>query len=155
MKPAFKHNGRSYFIDSFDIRRATIKAFEFPKDVIGKNVFRFVTDHDYLKGVGLDGLPSDTFINPEFTKLLKLLSDDTEFHNLVQHLQQYYDDLFDCIKITEVELINKNGERFKILTENLRDASNASIYHRYIHTPVHMSEDTIHKAIENGNHIEN
>ena len=89
MKPAFKHNGRSYFIDRFDIRRATIKAFEFRKDVIGKKVFRFVTDHDYLKGVGLDGLPSDTFINPEFTKLSKLLSDDTEFHNLVQHLQQY------------------------------------------------------------------
>ena len=54
-----------------------------------------------------------------------------------------------------MELINKNGERFNILTENLRDASNVSIYHRYIHTPVNMSEDTIHKAIENGSHIEN
>ena len=132
MKPAFKHNGRSYFIDSFHVRSATIKAFEFPKDVIGKQVFRFVTNHDYLKGVGLDGLLSDTFINPEFTKLLKLLSDDTEIHNLVQHLQQYYDNLFDCIKTTEVDLVNKNGKRFNIFTENLRKTSNVSIYHSNI-----------------------
>ena len=33
--------------------------------------------------------------------------------------------------------------------------TNISIYHRYINTPIYMEASTIHKAIQNGHHIEN
>ena len=36
IKSAFKHNGRNYYIDSFDIRSATIKTSDISKEVIGK-----------------------------------------------------------------------------------------------------------------------
>ena len=52
-------------------------------------------------------------------------------------------------------MVNENGEKYNILTENLRDASNISTYHRYINTPINMSEDTIQNAIKKGNHIQN
>ena len=81
--------------------------------------------------------------------------DDTEFKDFIEWLQAYYDNLFDCIKVTKVEVVNRNGEKYDILTENLRDASNVSIYHRYIHTPIRMSEETIQQAIKKGNYIEN
>ena len=69
-------------------------------------------------------------------------------------MTQFYNDI-ECIKILSVDIVNKGGEKFDILTENLRDATNVSIFNRYIHTPLRMSEDTIQKAISKGNYIEN
>ena len=56
-------------------------------------------------------------VNPEFTTLLNLLMDDEEFKHLVEWLQSYYDNLFDCIKITKAEVVNRNGEKYDILTK--------------------------------------
>ena len=155
IKPAFKYNGRSYYIDSFDIRSATIKASEFPKEVIGKKVFRFLSDQDYLRSQVADDEMTQRFENPDFTQLLNLLMDDEEFKSLVEWLRAYYDNLFDCVKITKAEVVNRNGENFDLLSENLRDATHVSIYHRYVHTPIKMSEDTLQNAIKKGNYIEN
>ena len=90
-------------------------------------------------------------INPEFTKIIKLMKNDEEFAKHVEHLENQEDGL-DGIKM---EMMNKSGEKFDILAENLRDASNVSIYLKYIHTPLKMSEDTIQKAIKQGNYIKN
>ena len=37
----------------------------------------------------------------------------------------------------------------------MRDASHVSIYQRYVHTPIRMSEDTLQNAIKKGNYFEN
>ena len=146
IKPSFKHNGNSYYIDSFEIRSATIKATEFPKDVVGKRTFKYEANEDEIEGKQ----------NKSFIEILKLLSDDEEFDNLVTTLQQYYaDNLFDCIKIKSVELVNKNGKKYDILTEDLTDAVNISIYHNYIHTPINLEASTIKKAIQKGHYIKN
>ena len=46
-----------------------------------------------------------------------------------------------------VELVNEDGEKYNIITENLRDAVNVSIYHRYVHTPIAQNADTLKEAI--------
>ena len=91
-------------------------------------------------------------INPQFTKVINIMKDDEEFAKHVEHLENQEYGL-DGIKILSVEMMNKSGEKFDILTENLRDASNVSICHKYIHTPLKMSEDTIQKAIKQGSYI--
>ena len=146
IKPSFKHNGSSFYIDSFEIRSATIEAMEFPKDVIGQRIFKYESNEDEMEGKQ----------NKTFIEILKLLSDDEDFDNLVSTLRQYYsDNLFDCIKIKSVELVNKNGKKFDILTENLTDAVNISIYHKYIHTPMSLEASTLKKAIQKGHYIKN
>ncbi len=51
------------------------------------------------------------------------------------------------LKKTGVELVNEDGEKYNIITENLRDAVNVSIYHRYVHTPIAQNADTLKEAI--------
>ena len=146
MKPAFKlPDGRHFYIDSFKVRSATVKANEFPRDVIKRRVLRYETRED-------EALNNE---NPVFTDLIKLLEQDKDFEDLTDTLKQYYDDLFDAIKVQSVELVNKNGEKFDIMTQNLTDAVNVSVYHDYIHTPIRMEAETIKKAIERGNYIDN
>ena len=60
-----------------------------------------------------------------------------------------------CIKIDQVELVNKEGERFDIMTENLTNAVNVSIYHKYIHTPITTNAQTIKEAVSRGHYIDN
>ena len=82
------------------------------------------------------------------------MSDDEEFDKNVRHVENQEYGL-DGINILSVEMMNKSGEKFDILTESLRDASNVSIYHTYTQTPLKMSEDTIQKAIKQGKYIKN
>ena len=146
MKPAFTVNGRAFYVESFDVRSATIEATEFPKEVIGRRILRYATQEDDFNGLQ----------NPEFVDLIKLLEGDEDFERLVQDLRDFhYDNLFDAIKITKVELVNKAGERFNIMTENLTHAVNVSIYHRYIHTSITPNTETIKEAINKGHHIDN
>ena len=150
-KPAFKAFGKYYYLWNYERLRATIQMVgeEFPKELIRKRI---------LKKTGVinsdDDLGEYEETNPEFTKIINIMRNDEDFDTHVQHLnhQEYG---LDGIKILSVEMMNKSGEKFDILTENLRDASNVSIYHKYIHTPIKMSEDTIQKAIKHGNYIKN
>ena len=98
-------------------------------------------------------LRGDT-INDEFVDTLKLLQRDKDFRDDYDYMTQFYNDI-ECVKICSVDIVNKSGEKFDIFTENLRDATNVSIFNRYIHTPLRMSEDTIQKAISKGSYIEN
>lgn len=91
-----------------------------------------------------------------FGNLLALVRKDEEFDIFVKDLMQHYDsNLFDAIKITAVELVNKDGENFDILTGNLTISSHVSIYQRYIHTPITTSAQTIKEAIHKGHYIDN
>ena len=87
---------------------------------------------------------------------MALLKNDPEFDELIKTLQMYnQDNMFHCIKITSVEVVNKKGEHFNILNDNLTDAVHVSIYHNYIHTPLKMEASTIKKTIGKGHCINN
>ena len=151
MNSAFSKNGVKYYIDSFDAKQTTIKIKEeFPKDIIKQVVYRY---KDAVRNE--TGSITHGNENEMFRKLIKFLGTDEEFNDTFEELMRYYDNLFQAIKITSVELVNSKGEKFNILNKNLIDATNISIYHRYITTPIYMEASTIHKAIQNGNHIEN
>ena len=143
MKSAFSKNGVKYYIDSFDVKQATIKIKEeFPKDIIKQVVYRY---EDAVRNE--TGSITHGNENEMFRKLIKFLRTDEEFNDTFEELMRYYDNLFQAIKITSVECVNSKGEKFDILRENLTDANNISIYHRYINTPIYMEASTIHKAI--------
>ena len=147
-KPAFKHRQHSFFPKQYDNFTATIKATAFSKDIIGKRIFKMIGDPNTEYGIR-----GDT-INNEFSNTLELLRTDKDFKKDYEQMTAFYNDI-ECIKILSVDMVNKDGEKFGILTENLRDATNVSIFNRYTHTPLRMNEDTIHKAINKGNYIEN
>ena len=150
LKPAFKRGGRTYYLLDANtdqrVKNVSVKLQKaFPTESINQQVVRYETKQD----------ESNENENKEFWTLLDILRKDEDFNDLVVHLLQFYDNLFEAIKIKSVELVNKKGEKFNVMTENLRDATNISLYHRYINTPINIEASTIKMAIEKGNHIKN
>ena len=150
MKPSFTQGGRVYYLLDANteqrLRNVTIKLQRtFPTEFINKRVVRYETKQDEL----------NENENKEFKELLIILRKDEDFNDFVNHLRMYYDNLFEAIRVKSVELVNKKGEKFNVMTENLRDATNISLYHRYINTPIKMEAPTIKTAIEKGNYIKN
>ena len=81
---------------------------------------------------------------------MDILRKDKDFDNFVKDLMEHYDNLFDAIKIQQVEKISKSGEKFDILKENLTDGlQQVSMYHRYIYTDLNSNLTTLRQAIEN------
>ena len=146
-KPAFRANGFAYYLVDFDLHSATIKASEFPnRDAINKGLFRYLSRED----------DANETINPEYTEIIHLLQQDEEFERRLQVFESYdYPNPVDVIKITDVELVSEDGEKYNIITEHLRDAVNISIHHRYVHTPITQNADTLKEAISKGNYIDN
>ena len=68
---------------------------------------------------------------------------------------RYYDNLFQAIKITSVELVDKEGEKFDITNENLRDTVHVSIFHKYVNTPVNMTASNLKEAFHREDFIKN
>ena len=149
IKPAFKKFGLEFYIEKFDIRQATVKAKGFNKEWIKKVIFRF-TDEE-----GFQDKDSNK-VDKEFEEIMGILRKDKDFDNFVKDLTQHYDNLFDAIKIQQVEKISKSGEKFDILKENLTDGlQQVSMYHRYIYTDLNSNLTTLRQAIENSTHVEN
>ena len=151
IKPAFKRNGISFYIDSWDLKQATIKTKEeFPKDVIKNIIVRYPDavrpDIDEISA----GQENETF-----KKLVEMLRLDEEFNDNFEELMRYYDNLFQAIKITSVELVDKKGEKFDITNENLRDTVHVSIFHKYVNTPVNMIASNLKEAIHREDYIKN
>ena len=151
IKPAFKRNGISFYIDSWDLKQATIKTKEeFPKDVIKNIIFRYPDavrpDIDEISA----GQENETF-----KKLVEMLRLDEEFNDNYEELMRYYDNLFQAIKITSVELVDKKGEKFDITNENLKDTVHVSMFHKYVNTPVNMIASNLKEAIHREDYIKN
>ena len=146
-KPAFRANGFSYCLVDFDLHSATIKASEFPnREAINRRILKHLSRED----------DANEIINPEYTTIIELLKSDEEFEQWLQVFESYgYPNPVDAIKIADVELMSEDGEKYNIVTENLRDAVNVSIYHRYVHTPIAQNADTLKEAISKGHYIDN
>ena len=96
-----------------------------------------------MKHLSREDYASET-INPEYTTKIKLLKEHEEFEQWLQAFESYgYPNPVDAIKTTDVELATEDGEKY-IITENLRDAVNVSIHHRYVHTPIAQNGMLIH-----------
>ena len=147
-KPAFKRRLMNFCTKTYDNFNITIQARTISTDIIRKRIFQYLGNSDIQCGRN-----SDTPKN-EFYDTLNLLTTDEDFNEVYREMTEFYNDI-ECVKILSVERMNKNGEKFNILTENLRDATNVSMHHKYLHTPIKMSEGTIQKAIKKGNYIEN
>ena len=149
IKPAFKKFGLEFYIEKFDIRQATVKAKDFNKEWIKKVIFRF-TDEEGFKDKDLNK------VDKEFEQIMDILRKDKDFDDFVKDLMEHYDNLFDAIKIQQVEKISKSGEKFDIMKENLTDGiQHVSMYHRYIYTDLNSNLTTLRQAIENSTHVEN
>ena len=162
IKPAFIKGGRYYYIENFDIRQATVKAKEFNNAWIKRIIFR----HFYRGDEGFDELIEkykDFHIldhttlgevpNPEFDELIKIMSTDKDFKELMEHLSAY---VFDAIKIQGVEMVKKKGKKIDITKQDLTDATeNVSIYHRYILTEVNARMGYLKGAMEKTEHTKN
>ena len=95
-----------------DLHSATIKANEFPnREAINKRVFRYLSREDYT---------SET-INPEYTEIIELLKSDDEFNSWLTVFETYgYPNPVEVIKITDVELVGDDGEKYNIITEKFK-----------------------------------
>ena len=51
IKPAFIIDGSYYYIDSFDLKTATITAHDFPTEVIGKRVLKLLKRENALNRI--------------------------------------------------------------------------------------------------------
>ena len=96
IKPAFKKFGEQFYIEKFDIRQATVKTKEFKKEWIKKVIFRFIDEEGY-KTKALHK------VDKEFDELMDILRKDKDFDDFVKDLMKHYDNLFDAIKIQQVE----------------------------------------------------
>ena len=141
-KQAFTCQGIHFFTVNIEITTATVEALDFPKEWIGKRIFRW-TDFERWGDIRYE--------SKEWKEVIGLMSNDEDLDSNIQHLTMYYDDL-GCIKIRKVELVNRDGEHFNIMTENLAGAEHVSIYHRHTNTPVQMEAPTIKEAIQKGHY---
>ena len=146
-KPAFKHRLMNFYktYNSFNV---TIQARTISTDLMREKIFKYLGNSDIQYGSNSD-TPNDELYNT-----LNLLTTDEDFNEVCRDMTEFYNDI-ECVKILSVKGMNKNGEKFNILTENLKDATNVSIFHKYIHTPIKMSEGAIQQAIKKGNYTEN
>ena len=162
IKPAFIKSGRYYYIEKFDIRQATVKAKDFNKAWIKRILFRHFYRGDegydelierYRDNAMLDASNLEKATNPEFDELIKIMSTDKDFKELMEDSSAYYDNVFDAIKIQGVEMVKKNGEKVDIMREDLTDASeNVSIYHRYVLTEVNPRLGYLKGTLEKHEH---
>ena len=165
IKPAFSKGGRHYYIENFDIRQATVKAKDFNKTWIKKMTFRHFykgeagyeeLNEKYKDNQILDHKTIERVPNPEFIELIKIMSTDKDFKELMEFLSAYYDNVFDAIKIQGVELVKKNGKKIDIMKQDLTDAGeNVSIYHRYVLTEVKPIMGYLKGAMEKTEHTKN
>ena len=103
---------------------ANIKTTSYVENLVGKKVFRI-----YDKRV--------------FKKLMFELERDPSIEIFLGYLLGYVD----CIKVYEVDRVDGDTD-FNPKRENLRDATNMSMYHNYIQTPLNPEYETLKEAIK-------
>ena len=103
---------------------ANIKTTSYVENLVGKKVFRI-----YDKRV--------------FKKLMFELERDASIQVFLGYLLGYVD----CIRVYEVDRVDGDTD-FNPKRENLRDATNMSMYHNYIQTPLNPEYQTLKEAIK-------
>ena len=128
---AFKVNGVSFYplLTNPAVRTANIKS------------------NDFIEGIVKRKITSD-FDKPMFKKVMMVMKTDESFVRQLQSLEYV-----DAIRLEKVELVETDGD-YDATTENLRNADNVSIYHRFVETEIDPSYRTLKEALAKENYRE-
>ena len=128
---AFKVNGVSFYplLTNPAVRTANIKS------------------NDFIEGIVKRKITSD-FDKPMFKKVMMVMKTDESFVRQLQSLEYV-----DAIRLEKVELVETDGD-YDATTENLRNADNVSIYHRFVETEIDTSYRTVKEALAKENYRE-
>ena len=128
---AFKVNGVSFYplLTNPAVRTANIKSNAFIEEIAKRKI-------------------TSDFDKHLFKKVMMVMRTDNSFVSQMQSLEYV-----DAIRIENVELIEADGD-YDATTENLRNADNVSIYHRFVETEIDTSYATVKQALAKQNYRE-
>ena len=128
---AFKVNGVSFYplLTNPAVRTANIKSNAFIEEIVKRKI-------------------TSDFDKHLFKKVLMVMKTDQSFRSQMQSLEYV-----DAIRLENVELIEADGD-YDATTENLRNADNVSIYHRFVETEIDTSYATVKQALAKQNYRE-
>ena len=128
---AFKVNGVSFYplLTNPAVRTANIKSNAFIEEIVKRKI-------------------TSDFDKHLFKKVMMVMRTDNSFVSQMQSLEYV-----DAIRIENVELIEADGD-YDATTENLRNADNVSIYHRFVETEIDTSYATVKEALAKQNYRE-
>ena len=128
---AFKVNGVSFYplLTNPAVRTANIKSNAFIEEIVKRKI-------------------TSDFDKHLFKKVMMVMRTDNSFVSQMQSLEYV-----DAIRIENVELIEADGD-YDATTENLRNADNVSIYHRFVETEIDTSYATVKQALAKQNYRE-
>ena len=128
---AFKVNGVSFYplLTNPAVRTANIKSNTFVEGLVKRKI-----TSDFDKHV--------------FKKVMMVMRTDKNFVSQMQSLEYA-----DAIRLEKVELIEHDGD-YDATTENLRNADNVGIYHRFVETEIDTSYTTVKEALAKQNYRE-
>ena len=123
---AFKVNGVSFYplLTNPAVRTANIKSNDFVEGLVKRKITTMWDGH-------------------LFKKVMMVIKTDESFVSQMQSLEYV-----DAIRLEKVELIEGNGD-YDATTENLRNADNVSIYHRFVETEIDTSYTTVKLGKQN------
>ena len=128
---AFKVNGVSFYplLTNPAVRTANIKSNAFIEEIVKRKI-------------------TSDFDKHLFKKVMMVMKTDQSFRSQMQSLEYV-----DAIRLENVELIEADGD-YDASTENLRNADNVSIYHRFVETEIDTSYATVKQALAKQNYRE-
>ena len=128
---AFKVNGVSFYplLTNPAVRTANIKSNAFIEEIVKRKI-------------------TSDFDKHLFKKVMMVMRTDNSFVSQMQSLEYV-----DAIRIENVELVEADGD-YDATTENLRNADNVSIYHRFVETEIDTSYATVKQALAKQNYRE-
>ena len=128
---AFKVNGVSFYplLTNPAVRTAKIKSNAFIEEIVKRKI-------------------TSDFDKHLFKKVMMVVQTDNSFVSQMQSLEYV-----DAIRIENVELIEADGD-YDATTENLRNADNVSIYHRFVETEIDTRYATVKQALAKQNYRE-
>ena len=128
---AFKVNGVSFYplLTNPAVRTANIKSNAFIEEIVKRKI-------------------TSDFDKHLFKKVMMVMKTDQSFRSQMQSLEYV-----DAIRLENVELIEADGD-YDATTENLRNADNVSIYHRFVETEIDTSYATVKQALAKQNYRE-
>ena len=126
---AFKVNGVKYYplLTNPAVRTANIKSNTFIEEIVKRKI-------------------TSQFDKDLFRKTLMVMRTDASFKDTLGVVEY-----IDAIRIEKAELVEHDGD-YDATTENLRNAENVSIYHRFVETEIDTNCDTVKKALAKQNY---
>ena len=126
----------------------------------GRKIAQFITADNLIRNVAttpwVENLTRRRIFRDQkpdtktFHRLKLLLMTDDSFKADVGHAEGY----IACIKVNYAERVD-NADAFKPQDEDLTNTKNASMYHRYIQTPLDPQYETLKEAIKVEHYVKN